>query len=237
MADQTTSGPLDRLAIQKALQANWEEAVKLNLQILENDPENATALNRLGIAYLKNHQPTKARKTFEKVLNLDPFNAIAKTNIKKTSPKFSQSSDTTSLLSNHSFSFIEEPGKSKVIPLTNIGEPEILAGLFTGKEIFLKIAARKVKIVTEKNKYIGSLPDDISSHLIRLIKAGYKYKSLIKSADTNQVQVFIQEIKASKRLRGIHSFSPNHSLDDLDISSGPTNQPPLEIYDQPEDGT
>lgn len=230
MADQTNQTP-ERLAIIATLQGRWEDAIGANLEILVSSPHDTAALNRLGIAYLKTKQAGSAKKTFQKVLSLDPFNSIAKTNLKKVSPKFSDDYDNTSLLSNHTFSFIEEPGKSKVIPLANLGEPNIIATLFTGLEIDLKIAARKVKITT-KDKYIGSLPDDISIHLIRLIKAGYKYQTLIKSADTASVQVYIKEIKNSKKLKGVPSFTFTQNLDDLDISSGngPT-QPPLEIYD------
>lgn len=231
MADLTNQTP-ERLAITAALQGRWEDAISANLEILVNSPHDTTALNRLGIAYLKTKQTGSAKKTFQRVLSFDPFNSIAKTNLKKASPKFSNDYDNTSPLSNRTFSFIEEPGKSKVIPLANLGEPNIIATLFTGLDVELKIAARKVKIATTNGKYIGSLPDDISIHLIRLIKAGYKYQTQIKSADTASVQVYIKEIKNSKRLKGIPSFTFSQNLDDLDISSGNgPAQPPLEIYD------
>jgi len=231
MADQTNQTP-ERLAITATLQGRWEDAICANLEILVNFPHDTAALNRLGVAYLKTKQVVNAKKAFQGVISLDPFNSIAKANLKKVSPKYSNEYDNTSPLSNHTFSFIEEPGKSKVIPLANLGEPNIIATLFTGLEVELKIAARKVKIATTKEKYIGSLPDDISVHLIRLIKAGYKYRTLIKSADTTSVQVYIKEIKNSKRLKGIPSFTFTQNLDDLDISSGNgPAQPPLEIYD------
>ncbi len=231
MADSFTIQTAERLAIHAALQANWKEAITSNLEILEQDPKNTAALNRLGMAYLKSKEPGNAKKTFLKVLKLDPFNSIAKTNLKKASPKFSKDFDDTSILSNHTFSFIEEPGKSKVITLANIGEPNIIATLYTGLEVELKIAARKVKVVTKSDKYIGCLPDDISIHLIRFIKAGYKYLTLVKSSDTVNVQVYIKEVKSSKRLKGNPSFTASSSLDNLEISSGNPSQPPLEIYD------
>ncbi len=230
MADQSNQTP-ERLAITAALTARWNDAISANQEILSTNPNDTSALNRLGIAYLKTKQPGNAKKEFLKVISLDPFNSIAKTNLKKASPKYSKDYDNTLLLSNHTFSFIEEPGKSKVIPLTNLGEPNIIATLYTGLEVTLKIAARKVK-VTINEKYIGCLPDDISAHLIRLIRAGYKYQTLVKSADTGNVQVYIKEIKNSKRMRGTPSFSFNQSLDDLEIASGNgPAQPPLEIYD------
>lgn len=232
MAQNSSLFELERLAINFALSANWEEAIKTNQDILQIEPLNLSTLNRLGVAYLKNNQIDQARKEFEKVLKIDQFNAIAKNNLKKSTSKFASLIQQDNPLSNHTYSFIEEPGKSKVITLTNIGEPQVLTNVYTGLETQLVISARKVKVQTSNEKYIGSLPDDISVHLIRLIKAGYKYRTLIKTSDLTHVEVFIQEIKNSKKLRGVLSFNSSHLLDDLDISSGATNQPPLEIYDQ-----
>src|SRR3989338_7115689 len=209
MAEPTSSKTPERLAIQAAIKADWPEAIKANQEILSSEPKNTAALNRLGIAYLKSQQPREAKKFFLKVLKIDSFNTIAKTNLKKAAPKYSTEYDNTKELSNHTFSFIKEPGKSIIVPLGNIGEPNIIATIYTGLPVDLKISGRKVKVVTTGDKYIGSLPDDISIHLIRLIKAGYKYQTLIKSADTASVQVYIKEIKNSKKLKGIPSFTFN----------------------------
>lgn len=231
---EETTQSTDRQAIAAALKGNWEEAINLNQQLISSNSENTSALNRLGIAYLKTNQVQNAKKAFLKVLEIDPFNAIAKTNLKKASPKFLKLQQ-TSTISNHTFSFIEESGKSKVIPLSNIGEPHVVANLFTGLEVDLKIAARKVKVVLKNGQYIGSLPDDISIHLIKLIRSGNKYLALIKSADTNFIQVFIKELKRSKRTANIPSFT-TADLDDLETSTNAQpNQPPLEIYDPVED--
>lgn len=232
MANSSSLFELERLAINFALSANWEEAIRVNQDILQIEPFNIAALNRLGISYLKSNQIDLAKKEFEQVLKIDQFNTIAKNNLRRSVSKFASSIQQDSPLSNHTFSFIEEPGKSKVITLTNIGEPQVLTNVYTGLEVQLTISARRVKVETSQEKYIGSLPDDISVHLIRLIKAGYKYRTLIKTSDLNHVEVFIQEIKSSKKLRGILSFNSSHLLDDLDISAGSINQPPLEIYDQ-----
>lgn len=222
---------IDRQAIQASLQGKWEEAIDLNKQIIQINPENTSALNRLGIAYLKTKQLQNAKRAFLKVLDIDQFNTIARSNLKKATPKYLKEYEKTTPLSNHTFSFIEESGKSKVIPLTNIGERQIVANLYTGLEVNLKTAARKVKVVTTNDQYVGSLPDDISIHLFKLIKAGNKYQALIKSADTGNIQVFVKEVKRAKRVAGVPSFTITN-LDDLETSSGnqPT-QPPLEIYD------
>lgn len=231
MAEISGLFELERLAIQKALTSSWQEAIDLNIEILDQEPNNIPAINRLAIAYLKSQEPDKSRKHFENVLRLDPYNSIAKNNLKKLSSKASATLLADSPIGCHTFSFIEEPGKSKMIPLTNIGEPAIINTIYTGLDVNLTVSGRKIKVETQNKKYIGSLPDDISSHLIRLITAGYKYKSLIRSADVTKVEVFVQEVKSNPKMKGILSFSNGHFLDNLEISAGNTKQPPLEIYD------
>ena len=227
----------DRLAISAALKGQWTEAIELNKQIIKENSENTAALNRLGVAYLKTQQTASAKKAFLKVLEIDQFNSIAKTNLKKAAPRYLSDHQSSTPLSNHTFSFIEESGKSKVIPLTNIGKPQVITNLYSGLEIDLKIAARKVKAVTKEGEYIGSLPDDISVHLFKLIKAGNKYQVLIKSADTTTVSVFLKELRRAKKVSTIPSFTVTN-LDDLETSAtNNPNQPPLEIYDPVEDGS
>jgi len=235
-ADETKiNQTLDRQAIQAALQGRWEEAIDINKEISAQNPENTSAMNRLGIAYLKTKQLQNARKTFKKVLEIDPFNSIAKSNLKKATPKFLADNQESTPLSNHTYSFIEESGKSKVMPVRNVGEPNVLANLYTGLEVNLKPAARKIKVTTTSGQYIGSLPDDISVHLFKLLKAGNKYQAVIKSADAGNIQVFVKELKRTKRLSDVPSFSASN-LDDAEGGPGVRiSQPPLEIYDQLEE--
>lgn len=229
MADNTTLS-LERDAIQKAMESRWEEAIDINKKILEANPNDTSALNRLGIAYLKTNQHEKAKKTFHKVVEHDPFNAIAKTNLKKATPRYSSSQATP--LSGNNVSFIEESGKSKVLPLNNLGEPNVLGALYTGLEVSYKVSSRKIKVIDSQGRHIGFLPDDVSTHLNKLIQTGNKYSIIIKIVDPNNVQVFMKETFSSKKAKGIPSFTMNTTLDHLEISSGHTNQPPLEIYDQ-----
>lgn len=228
-----TTQPLDRQAIQAALESRWDDAVRINLEFLSENPQDTATLNRLGIAHLKLNQPSDAKKYFQQVIDIDPYNSIAHSNLKKATPKYCQDLSINTPLTNLTFSFIEEPGKSKVIPLNNIGEPTIISCLYPGLEVELKVSARRLKVVTTKgHHHIGFLPDDISVRLIKLIRAGNKYLTMIKSSEPNGVQVYIKEVKSSKRLKGIPSFTSNPNLDKLEISSvNLPAQSPLEIYD------
>lgn len=233
MDQQEDTITLERLAIQAALNDNWEKAVGFNLKILELTPKDVASLNRLGTAYLKTSQIKLARKTFNQVLKISPYNSIAAKNL--TNIKH-QSKDPNHALSHTSkpisISFVEEPGISKTIPLIRPGSPQTITSLKVGQSVIIKSSARRIKVFSEDTKeYIGRLPDNFSLNLCRLIKLGYKYQIFMKSINPQVPKIFIQETKRSKRLNGIPSFplTPNSKTVDL-----PDSQPvshPLEIFD------
>ena len=129
-------------------------------------------------------------------------------------------------------SFIEESGKSKVIPLVNQAEPKVFSALNIGEPVELGHCKHKVKVTDQKNTFIGYLPDNISHRLLQLLKAGYKYKTVMKSVNAKSPQVFIAETHASKRLRGAPSFPLDENELLPSLSAGESSElPPLEIYD------
>ena len=74
-------------AIQFALNKEWEKASRANQKILETHPQNKKALLRLGKALIHLQDYSEAKETFEKVLDQDPINKIAKKNLKKIKTK------------------------------------------------------------------------------------------------------------------------------------------------------
>ena len=221
---------LHQEAIKAAISNNWPKAVELNSQILLDTPEDIPTLNRLGISLSMSGKNKDSVKTFEKVLEIDSHNHIAKNNLARL--KIIKKSGSTSPFMMKSFSFIEEPGKSKVIPLVNQGEPLIFSSLNIGEEVDIASSKHKIKVVTKDNKFIGYFPDNISKRLIELVNAGYKYRCVMKSVNPKSPWVFVQETHSSKRLKGAPSFP----LDEIDrlpsLSAGDSSEiPPLEIFD------
>ncbi len=83
------SPDLTTQAVSAALNNHWPEAIKLNLTLLKENPENVEALNRLARAYKENGEIKLSQKTYRKVLTLDHFNPIAQKNLKllESSPR------------------------------------------------------------------------------------------------------------------------------------------------------
>ncbi len=221
---------LNQEAIKSAVANDWEKAKEINELILQETPEDIIALNRLGISLAMLNKKPAAMKIFQKALEIDKNNLIAKNNLSRL--KINKDTTIINPSLQTTVSFIEEPGKSKVIPLVSQGEPKVFSGLTIGETVNLSASKYKIKVVSASKQFIGYLPDNISRRLIDLIGGGYKYRVIMKSVNPKNPSIFAQEIHASKKLRGAPSFP----LDDSDhlpsLSAGDSSEtPPLEIFD------
>ena len=201
---------LKDLAIKKALENNWEEAVTLNRQISEENPEDIDTLNRFGFALMKLGKCRKAKEVFRKVLEIDETNPIALKNLKKVEAMIKQHVKTPLQENfnclNMQELFIEEAGKTKIIELKNVTDKKTLSILQPGD--FVTLVVKRSKVFAElDNKYIGMFPDNIGIRIIPFIKGGNEYNAYIKSVDEKNVSIFIKEIKRSRKYKNQPSFS------------------------------
>lgn len=219
-------------AIQTALGGDWQSAVTLNQELLKSNPLDTEALNRLAFAYSVLGKIKEAKGTYQKVLAIDRLNPIALRGLKRI---FSSTSSamTDKVIPHYSISqfnsaFIEEPGKTKVVDLINIGDKKTIAQIRIGEPVALCVKRLKIFVLNEQKHYIGMLPDNIGKRLIKLLKGGNYYESYIKSFDKNRITIFIKEIKRSVRFKNQPSFSTEkvssfilekHSKQKTDINS------------------
>ncbi len=178
-------------AIRQALNCNWNEAIKINLKILESKRDDIDTLNRLAHAYFANGNVSKAKKTSQLVLKIDSYNNIAI----KSLAKFRQVRKNVMTLKDHhpyTSTFIEESGKTKLTTLVNLGSEKIYTCLSAGDEVLLTPHVHKISVTTLNGDYIGKLTDDLSARLRLLIKAGNRYTVFVKSATKNCVRIFIK---------------------------------------------
>lgn len=195
-------------AVSAALSGNWDEAITLNNSILDENPKDVGALNRLAKAYAEKGNFSKARTTAKRVLKIDPLNSIAK----KSVTKWKELKNTNYKAGNapSAQTFLEEPGKTKIVRLLHPGDKEIMASLNSGDEVVLELNGRRVSVNTKGGKYIGRLADDLSAKLKELTKHGNEYCVYIKRVDPEDkenVTVFIRETKRASKLSDIPSFT------------------------------
>ncbi len=201
---------LAQKAIGLALRGEWEEAVKVNLEILSLAPQDVDSLNRLAKAYAEVGKIEQAKKTAQKVLKIDPVNAIATRCFEKWQSVKDGVIQPKSFASPESF--LEDPGRTKIVILVNPGDEQIIAGLDSGDLVKLLPHPHSIAVVTDTNKNIGKLPDDLAARLKNLIKAGNKYEVIIKSVESKQVTVFIRETERGENAPAIQSF-PGEKID------------------------
>ncbi len=202
---------LAQKAISAALKASWEEAVKLNKQILKDHPKDVDALNRLARAHAELGEIEKAKRFAQRALKIDPFNTIAAKSLEKWKEfkKGEQKVQGTSSAG----AFLEEAGKTKIVSLLHLGDSKkVLASLDAGDEVVLNAKGHRASICTLDGKYIGRLSDDLSARLRKLIQRGNKYQVLIKSSEPQEIKVFLRETKRVKALTDIPSFFCSSSI-------------------------
>ena len=188
-------------AIQAALKGDWKLAVQLNETLLEENPDDIDTLNRLAFAKASLGQTKEAKALYQKVLQLDTKNPIATRNIKRLS---SLSATQGQALMNNIF--IEEPGKTKVVELTNIADQKILTPLRSGEQVSLSVKRMKIFVLDHNKQYIGMLADDLSRRLINFMEGGNKYEAYIKTVDNHKVIIFIIETVRAPQFQNHQSF-------------------------------
>ncbi len=196
-------------AIKLALDNNWDDAIALNKQILEENQQDIDTLNRLAYAYMQSGKFDDAKSTYTLVTDIDKTNPIAVKNLKKL-VALSQSKNGINPQShiNHMDNvFIQEAGKTKTIELSNIADKRTLMSLQHGDEVILTIKRSKVFALTSDKAFVGMLPDNVGIRLISFIKGGNEYQACIKSVDERSVSVFIKETKRAKKFFNQSSFS------------------------------
>lgn len=214
MNDSSSTTPnLSQIAIDAALDSKWDEALKLNKQIIKVDPQNVDALNRLARGYMELGKGNLAKKYYSEALKFDPYNPIAIKNlkiIKSFKPNGLEHTPTTNGYSRLSPAlFLQEPGKTKIVSLLKVAEPQKLSQAFCGMRVEMIIKNRKITIVDLNGNYMGVLPDDTSHLMLKLLKGGNKYDLFIKSIRVNGLAILIKEVHRSKRFKNQPSFLEN----------------------------
>lgn len=214
MIDEDLSvNSLQKKAIEAAISCQWEQALSLNQQLIDLEPENVESLNRLAKAHFELGHYSDSKKIYQKVLELDPYNTIAEKNIKRLGSFKANGTNHTS--NNHQpitispALFVQEPGITKSVTLIKVAEPQKIILLSAGQPVNLVVKSRGISVTDSHNQYIGALPDDVSFHLLKLINGGNRYNAYIKSAKANSVVILIREMFRSKRFKNQASFLDN----------------------------
>ncbi|MDD5038317.1 MAG: tetratricopeptide repeat protein [Dehalococcoidales bacterium] len=196
-------------AIALAMQGRWREVVDANKLLLESFPNDVDAYNRLGRAYMELGEYTQAKNAYEKTVEIDPYNAIAKKSLDRLSHLGDTVVDSEADVQKvEPEQFIEEIGKAGVVNLYRLARLEILAKAVAGSRVNLKIEGLDLRAENIRGEYLGLVEPKHAQRLIKLIKGGNKYTAAIVSSSPEAVVVIIREVYQDPSQVGRLSFPP-----------------------------
>jgi len=201
---------LKNKAIDEAVLGHYDNAILLNTQILKLEPSDVDSMMQLAHAYWQVGNLNDAKKHYRQALNLEPNNNLAK---KRLALLASLSQKATTLSPRRAqvrivpiTDLIEEPGKTKIVWLSNIGKPEHLSQLRIGEELFLRNRKRRLEARDIDANFIGCLPDDISKRMMEFMSLDATFEAFVFSIDRNEVKVYLREVTKPPKLRNVSSF-------------------------------
>ncbi len=198
-----------RQSISLAMQGRWQEAVAANKAIIESSPNDINAYNRLGRAYMELGDYAQARAAYEKAIELDTYNSIARKNLDRLSRL--GETPVNSGVGVHKIEpqqFIEEVGKAGVVSLTHLATPAILARLVAGERVNLKVDGSNLLVENDRGETLGQVSSKRGQHLVKLMEGGNQYSAAIVRATEETVTVIIREIFQHSSQAGKFSFPP-----------------------------
>ncbi|MDQ2717586.1 MAG: tetratricopeptide repeat protein [Chloroflexota bacterium] len=198
---------LTELAIQQALNSQWEEAIATNKNILSIFPSEVEAYNRLGKAYSETGQYAEARQFYAQTLKFNPNNSIARKNLdrlallqEETVQMHAGSERTDPAL------FNEEPGKTTTTELLNLATPSVLAKVGVGDKVQLQASGRSVIVRNAAGEEIGRIEPRLANRLINFMDSGNRYAAAVRHMEQGQVRLIIREEYQHPNMFGKVSF-------------------------------
>jgi len=194
-------------AINLAVQGRWEEAAKLNRNMLERFPNDIKAYNRLGRALTELREFAQAKEAYLKTLELAPNNPIAKKNIARLDSLPESSVRSASRLNKIIPElFVTESTKSGMVNLHNLASSDVLVTVAQGDQVQLDVEGQRLVVKSGDGVYLGEVEPKHNSRLTKLIKGGNKYVAAIFDIEANKMQVIIKEVYQHPEQSGIPSF-------------------------------
>ncbi len=194
-------------AIALAMRSRWSDAVETNLQILEVDPADTEALNRLGKAFTEMGRVDDARETFQKALETSPHNAIARKNLDRLSRLGSEAAVGAAKSGTRPNVFVEDSGKSGVAGLVNLAASQVLLKLAPGQKLALTVDGKALKVMDPSEAaYVGQVEPKMASRLIRLLDGGNRYEAAVTSVGERELTILIRESYRHPSQVGVVSF-------------------------------
>lgn len=208
---QTTEAKLRRQrtreAIELAMEGRWEEAVVANRAVVEIFPNDVNAYNRLGKALTELGQYDEAMEAYNKALEVDRNNSIARKNLRRLS--LLREAQPAPGASNYRASpelFVEESGKAAVATLEKLAPEDVIAKIAAGDRVYLRAKGQGLIVENTIGEYLGQVEPRLGVRLAKLIEGGNGYTAAIARSAGHEVKVLIKEVFQHPSQAGLPSF-------------------------------
>ena len=216
-------------AIGYALARRWELAAEENRALLDEDPDDLEAANRLGKALTELGQVKAAIESYQRTLAIDATNAIARKNLarlegQRASSRASKGATTsrargkapkktaaTAKKNGHqgeslrTLALVEESGKSAEFTLLR-PDREAVAAPSVGDSAELTLTASGVAVTSAAGVILGHIEPRPGARLKRMIEGGNRYAVVVRQIRDEGVTVHIRETRMDPSLVGQASF-------------------------------
>jgi tetratricopeptide (TPR) repeat protein len=211
MAQKTlTRRQLGEDARKAALDGNWENAVTLNQQIIDQFDKDAEAFNRLGRAYISLGNLDEAKDAYSKALRADPANLIARRNLQRLeilrAPANKDAEITRPGAMPRTSAFLEEVGRTWVDELVNPGDIHILADITSGEQLHLTQEDDRLVARRANSDRLGEIEPKTARRVLDLMQGGNRYEIFALGLSGQTLRIILREIHRDPSLATTVSF-------------------------------
>jgi hypothetical protein len=199
-------------ARQAALEGRWEEAVEINRELIQRDPKDTEAHNRLGRALLEFRDYSGAYESFSNALKSDPASLIARRNLRRLELLRQEQPDGDGTLRDdraafpRSLVFIEEVGKTWVTELTNPAPTSLLAGIYAGQQLELSVEDGRLVVKLADGTRVGEVERKTGDRVIELMAGGNVYEVYALGLTAASLRAILREVHRDPSQAGRVSF-------------------------------
>jgi tetratricopeptide (TPR) repeat protein len=208
---QMTRRQLGEEARKAAFEGKWEDAVTLNLQIIDQFEKDADAFNRLGRAYVSLGSLDDAKDAYSKALRADPANLIARRNLQKLEILRGQGGKSSAKVTRpgpmpRTSAFLEEVGRTWVDELVNPGELTTLADISSGEQLHLSPDGDRLLVRRATGEVLGEIEPKTGRRVLDLMAAGNRYEIFALGLSGQTLRFILREIHRDPSIATTVSF-------------------------------
>lgn len=193
-----------------AMEGRWEDAIELNLKLIERSPRDVDARNRLGKANYELGRFRAAYEAYSEALEADPASIIARRNLERLEPLRDIEDEPDGFgdapQPGRYGAFVQEAGKTYVDDLVHTGPASQLRRIAAGDKLQIAWDNGKVVFVDQLGEYVGTPEPRLARRLGWLIEQGNTYDVYVTANAGDHVRVIVREATRSDEVGAEMSF-------------------------------